>query len=150
METSENLDELAKALAKFHGEVGKVRKSAKNPFFSSRYATLSTILETIADPLTTNGLSIIQTPHGEYQLTTMLIHESGQWLRDTYTMTPSRAVVVKGEPTEITPQTVGSAITYQRRYAIGAILSLNIDEDDDGNSASRPATVAPPKSDVKF
>ena len=39
-------------------------------------------------------------------------------------------------PTKNTPQDLGSAITYQRRYAVGAILSLNIDEDDDGNNSS--------------
>jgi hypothetical protein len=36
------------------------------------------------------------------------------------------------------PQQQGSRITYQRRYAIGAVLGLNIDEDDDGNKASLP------------
>jgi hypothetical protein len=33
---------------------------------------------------------------------------------------------------------LGSAITYQRRYALGAILCLNIDEDDDAERASQP------------
>ena len=33
------------------------------------------------------------------------------------------------------PQAMGSAITYARRYALGAILGLNIDEDDDGEKA---------------
>jgi len=59
----------------------------------------------------------------------MLIHvDSGEYLMDTYEM----------KPTKDDPQGIGSSITYQRRYAIGAILSLNIDEDDDGNSASNP------------
>jgi hypothetical protein len=34
------------------------------------------------------------------------------------------------------PQAMGSAITYARRYALGSILGLNIDEDDDGNLAT--------------
>jgi len=34
---------------------------------------------------------------------------------------------------------LGSALTYARRYALGAVLSLNIDEDDD----AQKATVAP-------
>lgn len=36
------------------------------------------------------------------------------------------------------PQGLGSAITYQRRYTLGAILCLNIDEDDDAEKASTP------------
>ena len=42
------------------------------------------------------------------------------------------------KPTKPGPQELGSVITYQRRYALGAILCLNIDEDDDGNKASEP------------
>ena len=40
------------------------------------------------------------------------------------------------KPAKNDPQGLGSAITYQRRYALGAILGLNIDIDDDGNAAS--------------
>jgi hypothetical protein len=42
----------------------------------------------------------------------------------------------KNEILGVTPQALGSAITYQRRYAVAAILSLCIDDDDDGNAAS--------------
>ena len=40
-------------------------------------------------------------------------------------------------PSKNDPQGLGSAITYQRRYALGAILGLNIEDDDDGNGASK-------------
>ena len=40
------------------------------------------------------------------------------------------------KPVKNDPQAIGSAITYQRRYSIGSILNLNIDNDDDGNKAS--------------
>jgi len=33
------------------------------------------------------------------------------------------------------PQAMGSAMTYARRYALGSILNLNIDDDDDGEKA---------------
>ncbi len=143
MQTSEDITELAKALVIFHKSVGKVSKADKNPFFGSRYAALHTILDAIADPLRESGLVIVQLPCGEFQLTTRLLHESGQWLEETYYMQPVKSAVKKGQPVEewqVTPQAIGSSITYMRRYAIGALLCLNIDEDDDGNSAS----VAPP------
>jgi hypothetical protein len=40
------------------------------------------------------------------------------------------------KPVKADPQAYGSVITYQRRYALSAILGLNTDEDDDGNKAS--------------
>lgn len=129
MNTSDSITELAKAVVQFHGTIGKIPKTDKNPFFKSKYASLSTILGAISGPLTDSGLAVIQTPHGCNELTTRLIHLSGEWIEDTYTMTP----------TKNDPQGLGSAITYQRRYALGAILSLNIDDDDDGNAASQPS-----------
>lgn len=126
MQTSTSITEIAKALVGFHKEVGKIGKDAKNPFFKSSYASLSNILEGISTPLINNGLSIVQFPDGENGLTTRLIHVSGEWMEATY---PMKSV-------KETPQDRGSAMTYQRRYALGAVLSLNIDEDDDGNKAS--------------
>jgi ERF superfamily len=137
METSVNTTEITKALIAFHQEIGKIKKDAKNPFFKSDYATLSSILDAIKDPLTTNGLTFVQFPDGENGLTTRLMHESGQWMEATYKMVPAKN----------DPQGLGSAITYQRRYSLGAVLGLNIDNDDDGNAASMPTEA--PKSTFK-
>jgi hypothetical protein len=126
MNTSESIKQIAEALVGFHSEVGKIAKDAKNPFFKSKYASLSGILDAIQEPLVNNGLSLVQFPEGENGLTTRLCHKSGEWMEASYFM----------KPVKDTPQDRGSAITYQRRYAVGAILSLNIDEDDDANKAS--------------
>lgn len=126
MNKSESIKELASALCKFQGEVEKIRKTATNPFFKSKYANLADILDVIRQPLTENGLSFVQFPKDSHGLETMLMHISGEWLSEHYFMTP----------TKNDPQGAGSVITYQRRYALGAILGLNIDEDDDGNKAS--------------
>lgn len=126
MNTSIETGQLTKALLAFHSKVNKVVKDANNPFFKSKYASLSNILDTISGPLLDSGLVVVQFPEGEHGLTTRLMHTSGEWMESTYYM----------KPKSDTPQDNGSAITYQRRYAIGAILSLNIDEDDDGNKAS--------------
>jgi len=50
---------------------------------------------------------------------------------------------MKLAPIKSDPQAQGSAITYARRYAVGAILSLNIDEDDDANAATHGRQSAP-------
>lgn len=126
MNKSNSIGELAKALITFQLKVDKVKKDAKNPFFKSKYASLPNILDAIAEPLIESGLSFCQFPNGEYGLTTILMHESGEWIESDYSMKP-----VKDDP-----QGRGSCITYQRRYALSAILGLNIDDDDDANYAT--------------
>ena len=126
MEKSQSIAKISAALMVFSVKVGKIKKEASNPFFKSKYASLPNILDAIAEPLQESGLVITQLPEGD-GLITMLIHaESGEYLMANSTM----------HPTKSDPQSMGSAITYQRRYSIGAILNLNIDEDDDGNAAS--------------
>jgi hypothetical protein len=126
MNKSHTLSELAKAMILFQVKVESIKKDANNPFFKSKYASLSNILDAIKEPLIESGLTVMQFPTGEHGLSTLIIHESGEYLRSDYTMRP-----VKDDP-----QGRGSAITYARRYALAAALSLNIDEDDDGNLAT--------------
>lgn len=129
MTHSDSIKNIGSALLAFHGEVAKIPKNDTNPFFKSKYASLSTILDAVKQPLQKAGLTFVQFPIGENELETLLMHpESGEWMRAAYHMKPVKA----------DPQSYGSVITYQRRYALGAILGLNIDEDDDGNKASEP------------
>jgi len=134
------MKEITKALIKFHMEVGKVKKDADNPFFKSKYASLSNILDVVTPVLVTCDLNIIQMPVGEGKLKTILSHISGEMIESEFDMH-----VLKRDP-----QSMGSAITYARRYAIGAILNLNIDEDDDGNKASIPPSANAPQPQSKY
>ena len=127
MKKSESIMELTKALLTFHIKVDQITKDAKNPFFKSSYATLQNIQESIRMPLIESGLTVCQFPDHENGLTTIIMHESGEWIESTYYMAP-----VKNDP-----QGIGSCITYQRRYALCAALNLSIgDLDDDGNMAT--------------
>lgn len=127
MQHSDSLKEISGALLKFHKEMGVVAKTSSNPFFKSSYASLPTIQEAVKEPLDKAGLVYAQFPEGTNGLTSILMHpESGEWMRARYEMTPAKT----------DPQGQGSAITYQRRYALGAMLGLTIDDDDDGNAAS--------------
>jgi len=125
MNKSESIKNIAIALNQFQRDVDTIRKTEVNPFFKSKYASLADILNVIREPLAENGLSFVQFPKGKYGLETMLMHISGEWLSESYEM----------EPSKHDPQGAGSVITYQRRYALGAILGLNIDVDDDANKA---------------
>lgn len=126
MNKSDTIKEIAAAMLRFQSEVNTVIKAATNPFFKSKYADLPQILETIKEPLKNAGLSFMQFPKGVNELETIIMHTSGEWMSETYTMNP-----VKNDP-----QAFGSVITYQRRYALVSILGLNTDEDDDGNAAT--------------
>jgi hypothetical protein len=126
MNQSASIINLSTALLMFHKAMGKIAKTSSNPFFKSQYADLPSILDAIKDPLHDAGLVIVSIPDGE-GLTTLLIHsETGEHISANAIMKP-----VKNDP-----QSMGSAITYQRRYSIGSILNLNIDKDDDGNAAT--------------
>lgn len=147
MEKSQSLQNIGKAITLFQTKMEKVKKDASNPFFKSKYATLSNILESIQLPLAESGLSFCQIPDGDC-LTTILIHnESGEFLQGCYSIKPvpeylkekdrDGNVIYRGD-SYISPQGIGSAITYARRYALSAILGINVDDDDDGNAASKP------------
>ena len=133
---SESTKEIATALSSFQGKMTAVKKDATNPFYKSKYASLDTIWETIRKPLSENGLAITQTM-GIYDttnsvLTTTLYHTSGEWVSGELLLNP-----VKNDP-----QGLGSAITYARRYSRSAILGLVSDDDDDANTATKPAQEA--------
>ena len=126
MERSETIKEIATALCKFQNTVEVVLKDAENPFYKSKYASLGKVLEVIRKPMFDNGLSFVQLPEESDELITILMHTSGEWISSKYKMVP-----VKSDP-----QSKGSAITYQRRYAITSILGIAVDDDDDGNKGS--------------
>ena len=141
MRKSESITEIAKALVAFNGEVTKISKDANNPMFRNNYATLDQIIAEIRPLLQKNGLSILQIPSGSNEtlhLKTMLIHESGEWMEsDEFSLAPMPQIIDKTtKERAITPQSIGSAITYARRYSLSSFLSLNTGEDDDGNNAS--------------
>jgi hypothetical protein len=126
MNKSESIKNIAGALVKFQASVSKVAKESNNPFFKSKYASLANILDTIQKPLSESGLAISQFPD-ENALTTIILHaESGEWMESSYVMPVAK---------QNDPQAMGSAMTYARRYALGSILNLNIDDDDDGEKA---------------
>lgn len=137
METSESINELAAALCLAQGEMGAAVKDAANPFFKSKYADLGEVVRAVKQPFANHGLSYTQFPirDGESAgVTTMLMHSSGQWMRETYTLPLAK----------FDAQAVGSAITYARRYALQAIAGVP-SGDDDGNLAAQSAPQSAPE-----
>lgn len=123
------MKEISKALQKFQSEIKPVVKDTENPFFKSTYADLTAITEAIKEPLKKNGLCYTQTmkSNGQNILKTILLHaDSGEMIESECPL-----ILVKQDM-----QSLGSAITYARRYSLSAILGLVTEDDDDGNRAS--------------
>jgi hypothetical protein len=127
MTTSDAINEIAAALAKAQAEMGGAIKDSANPFFKSKYADLSSVREAVNGPLTKHGIAVVQSPSTQgavVSVATMLIHTSGQWIRGEVGCTAK----------DDSPQAVGSAITYLRRYALQSFAGV-APEDDDGEAA---------------
>jgi hypothetical protein len=127
-EQSEQIGELAAALAIAQGKITGALKDSANPFFKSKYADLASVWDACRGPLSENGLAVIQQTEsddsGVFVITT-LAHSSGQWMRSRLRL----------HPKDDSPQGMGSAITYGRRYALASMVGV-AQVDDDGNAAS--------------
>lgn len=82
--------------------------------------------------MASNGLAVVQMPEtmgDRNYLVTTLAHSSGEWMRSRWQITA----------TKNDPQSLGSALTYFRRYSLCAAVGITAEnEDDDGNAASTP------------
>lgn len=132
MTQSESIDKLLPAFVAFQSDMPSVPKDAVNPHFRSKYASLGAITEATRPHLAKHGLAVTQSlvwRDGVQLLVTRVIHASGQWMQDGgYAL----------NPTKNDPQGMGSAVTYARRYTLGATLGIVTEDDDDGNAASAP------------
>lgn len=144
MRTSDQVDQLQDALSKAQGVIKPAAKNATNPHLRNKFADLASCWDALRDALSSNGLSVSQgskyDDSGRLVMVTRLGHSSGQWLE---TDTPIKMAEQKG----LNPmQSLGVALTYARRYGLGAATGLVTDDDTDGHGADTKAT---PKSAAK-
>lgn len=128
---SEQIDQLATALAKAQAEFTIAGLNQKNPFFKSNYADFESIVAASRPSLTKYGLSVVQNvfhfDDGHY-LVTLLFHASGQWIK-------SKA---KHNPAKTDVQSLSSYNTYLKRMCYTSLIGVVTgDIDDDGNAASQ-------------
>ena len=140
MKTSESLDKIAPDFAKAQATIGGAVKDADNPFFNSKYADLSSVWLACKESLHANGISVIQSPINDGDrigVSTMLLHKSGQFITDSYTLS-----VKKNND----PQSDCSSVTYARRNALAAFVGVcPVDDDAEGAMDRKPANKPPPK-----
>ena len=124
---------LAASLAAAQATIGGAVKGKTNPAFKTKYADLSAVWEAWQEVGPAQGLAVVQLPgemiEGRVNVTTMLMHKSGEWMRETLSIPVTKADA----------QGYGSALTYARRYALSALTGI-APEDDDGNASVRRDT----------
>lgn len=110
-----------------HAKVESRREGARS--YSYDYASLAAVLRAVRPHLSAAGIALIQAPVAGQQavrVITFLGHSSGQWMRNEL------AIGI----TSTDAQTIGSAITYARRYALMSLLGVAPEDDDDGEQAT--------------
>ncbi len=117
------------AMAKAQGKIEGATKDKTNPGFKSKYADLSAVWDACREPLSSNGLAVLQFPDYDPEskcvlLETILTHSDGF----------DKSFRIAVPVSKIDAQGIGSAITYARRYALMAAVGI-APEDDDGNAA---------------
>ncbi|MBL4700537.1 MAG: ERF family protein [Phycisphaeraceae bacterium] len=147
MKTSEEIDEIAPALAQAQADFKRVQKSGDNKFDRYRYAMLEDFVSAIDDKLAKVDCAIItsvgkvmQMPNRTTQkggteyvvrvlLTTRIIHSSGQWIE----------CVGYGEGQDRADKALYKAITGGRKYLLGAMLGLATTDDPEVDDDHNPA-----------
>ena len=140
MKRSESIASIAKALIAFQANVKQPKKSATNPHFRNSYVPLDNVVDSIHEAAPQHGLAYVQETLVEDDragVLTMIVHESGEWMEFDPFLLPI------GQ--KATPQAVGSAITYARRYSLSTAFGLASETDDDANSANDNAQQNPSK-----
>lgn len=128
---SESIMNLAAALAIAQGQIKTASKDAKGNY--SKYSSLDAIWDACRQPLSENGLSVVQIPstgENELLMETILLHSSGEWISGTISLP-----LVSGRTNE--HQALGSAITYARRYSFAPMVGIASGDDDDGEAGGK-------------
>lgn len=123
---SEHIGELMSALAKAQSEFGSFEKTqtANAGKYSYEFETLADVLRSVRPSLSKHGIAVMQFPFTttptSVLVRTMLAH-GDQWIYSDITTAVASA----------DPQSIGSGISYLRRYALKSILGLAAENDDD-------------------
>jgi hypothetical protein len=139
---------LAAALVAFQAEMPTVRKentakvTSQKGSYSYDYADLTDLTEAAMPILAKHGLSFASSPtmtENGFVLAYRLRHESGEEDAGEYPLP---------DPVHTPAQTIGSAITYARRYAMCAVTGLAPGGDDDDGEKAQDGRAAPRRQPI--
>jgi hypothetical protein len=134
--SSESVAAIATALAKAQTELSNPEKAMVGTIYNNRsdspqsfrYASLSSGLDIVRKTLGGQQIAIAQTTeidraNGMVNLTTMLMHTSGEWISSDW------PVCQLSETSA--PRRMGAALTYARRYALFTLVGIAGEDDLD-------------------
>ena len=122
-------DTLINALIKAQQEIDHVIQDSKNPFFSSDYASLKGVIDSVKKPLNDNGIYLQQVSHDCDRgacIETIFYGYGGKLSTGKVTIPANKQ----------DPQAYGSALSYAKRYSL--LMACGVasqKEDDDGERA---------------
>jgi hypothetical protein len=149
---SESVAAIARALAKAQTELYNPEKSmvgvVNSPLRgeqSFRYASLSSGLDIVRKALGGQQLAVAQATdvdraHGFVNLTTTLMHSSGEWISSDW------PVCALSEASA--PRRMGAALTYARRYALFTLVGIAGEDDLDAPDLQGAASNDRPSRDL--
>src|SRR5713101_4017295 len=140
--SSETVAALASALAKAQAELVNPEKSLTATIRTGRagegerafrYAPLSSGLDIVRKTLGQHEIATVQTTAidqaaGIVNLTTMLAHASGEWIASDWPVCQIADMA--------SPQRMGAALTYARRYALFTLVGIAGEDDLDAPDLS--------------
>ena len=142
MKTSEQINELATALAKAQGEMRnpEKNKTANIPTkaggkYSYNYADLPSTFDCVRSVLSSNGIAHVASTAfvgSNYTLFSRLVHTSGQWIEAEWPL-----------PSGDDPKILAASITYGTRYLFNSLVGISGDDDTDSTPESSESVYAP-------
>src|SRR6187455_2082333 len=143
--SSESIGTIAAALAQAQLELTNPAKSLTGTIpgitpkgdRSFRYAPLSSGLDLVRKSLGRHEIATVQTTAidveaGLVRLTTVLAHSSGEWVSSEWPVCPVSETA--------SPQRMGAALTYARRYALFTLVGIAGEDDLDAPHLSDSST----------
>jgi ERF superfamily len=144
--SSNSIGTLAAALAKAQAQLINPEKSMVATIGSDgsgkggqifRYAPLSSGLDIVRKTLGQHEIATIQTTAvdqtaGIVNLTTVLAHSSGEWIASDWPVCEIADMA--------TPQRMGAALTYARRYALFTVVGIAGEDDLDAPDLAKPTS----------
>jgi hypothetical protein len=151
--SSESIGAIAAALAKAQAQlvnpekslIGTIRtENASGSERSFRYAPLSSGLDIVRKTLSQHEIATVQTTSidetvGIVRLSTVLAHASGEWIASDW---PVCAISETASP-----QRMGAALTYARRYGLFTLVGVAGEDDLDAPDLPKLGTAASSKID---
>src|SRR3954468_258075 len=146
--SSESIGTIAAALARAQLELTNPEKSLvatlrppspRDPDRTFRYASLSSGLDIVRKSLGKQEIATVQTTTidketGLVRLTTLLAHSSGEWMSSEWPVCPVSETA--------SPQRMGAALTYARRYALFTLVGIAGEDDLDAPDLRVPGQAA--------